>query len=133
MYRPQPNEYAQSPFVSRYVDQVGSGNVLEVLAEQLTEVQELFTGVREDQGLYAYAEGKWSLKELFGHMIDTERIQAYRALCIARGEKLPLPGFEEDLYAQAAQFNRQSFKDLLEQHQLVRVIWPYSALLRKKC
>ncbi len=69
---------------------------------------------------YAYAEGKWTLKELLQHCIDTERIMVYRALCIARGEKQSLPGFDENSYAAASNANIRTWEGLVEEMQLVR-------------
>jgi hypothetical protein len=120
MEKPQPFEYTQSPYVSRYINQLGETPVLETLTAQLEKVQLLFSGLGEEKSGYRYAEGKWSLKELLGHMVDTERIMAYRALCIARGEKQPLPGFDENAYAEAAGYSQRPLADLLQEHRLVR-------------
>ncbi len=120
MQKPQPFEYTQSQYVSRYIEKLGETPVLETLAAQLEEVQQLFSGTGEEKSGYRYAEGKWSLKELLGHMVDTERIMAYRALCIARGEKQPLPGFDENAYAQAAGYGHRPLADLRHEHRLVR-------------
>lgn len=120
MNRPHPTEYAQGAYFSRYIDQVGDRPILEVLTSQLEEVQQIFGSLGEDQSHFQYEAGKWSLKELLGHLIDTERIMAYRVLCIARGEKQPLPGFDENSYVAAAQFYNRSLHDLLHEYQLVR-------------
>ena len=120
MYRPEPGEYAQSPYVSRYVEQVGDAPVLEVLARQSGEMEQIFGALDEAKSAFRYAEGKWSLKELLSHMVDTERIMAYRVLCIARGEKQPLPGFDENAYAQLAEYGNRPFADVREEYRLVR-------------
>ncbi len=120
MNKPNQREYAQSPYVSRYIELVGDHPVLEVLANQLAEVQKVFRELGEEKSRFRYAEGKWSLKELLGHMVDTERIMAYRVLCIARGEKQPLPGFDENTYAQAAEYGNRPLMALLEECRLVR-------------
>jgi hypothetical protein len=120
MHKPEPGEYAQSPYVSRYIEQVGDAPVLEVLARQFGEMTRIFGALDEAKSAFRYAEGKWSLKELLGHMVDTERIMAYRVLCIARGEKQPLPGFDENAYAQHAGYGNRPFADVLEEYRLVR-------------
>lgn len=120
MYKPDQREYAQSPYISRYIEQVGDRPVLEVFASQLAEVQKLFGELGEEKSRFRYAEGKWSLKELLGHMVDTERIVAYRVLSIARGEKQPLSGFDENAYAEAAGYANRPLADLLKEHRLVR-------------
>ncbi len=120
MHKPEPGEYAQSPYVSRYIEQVGEAPVLEVLARQFTEMQRIFGALDEEKSGYRYAEGKWTLKELLGHMVDTERIMAYRVLCMARGEKQPLPGFDENAYAEHAAYGSRPFADVLEEYRLVR-------------
>ncbi len=119
MQKPQPFEYTQSQYVSRYIESWAKRRFWK-LAAQLEEVQQLFSGTGEEKSGYRYAEGKWSLKELLGHMVDTERIMAYRALCIARGEKQPLPGFDENAYAQAAGYGHRPLADLRHEHRLVR-------------
>ncbi len=106
--------------MSRYIEQVDDRPVLEVLNGQLAEVQKLFQELGEEKSQFRYAEGKWSLKELLGHMVDTERIIAYRVLCIARGEKQPLPGFDENAYAEAAGYGNRPLSDLLQEYRLVR-------------
>ena len=120
MYKPQPAEYAQSPYVSKYVELVGEEPVLEVLTQQYGEMLRIFGALDEQKSGFRYAEGKWSLKELLGHMVDTERIMAYRVLCLARGEKQPLPGFDENAYAQHAGYGNRPFADVLEEYRLVR-------------
>jgi hypothetical protein len=80
----------------------------------------LFSSLEPQQLNYRYAPGKWSLLELLRHMIDTERVMSYRALCIARGEQQALPGFDENLYAQNAAQSIGSFPDTLKEYQLIR-------------
>jgi hypothetical protein len=96
------------------------GSLLQNLELQRERLQAIYSTVTEQQAGNSYAPGKWSWKELLGHMIDTERILNYRALCIARGEKASLPGFEEDEYVAAAEFNKKSLSDLLEDYSVQR-------------
>jgi hypothetical protein len=120
MNRPHENEYAQSPYTSRYVNLVAGEDVIGQLRKGMNEVSILFSSLTPQQLNYRYAPGKWSLLELLRHMIDTERVMSYRALCIARGEKQPLPGFDESLYAQYAADAIESFAELLKEYQLLR-------------
>ncbi|QHT65925.1 DinB family protein [Rhodocytophaga rosea] len=120
MRKPTPEEYSQSVYTSRYVNLVTGDDVLAELKRGLTNMQTLFSSFSEDQWNYRYAPGKWTLKELLAHMIDTERIMAYRALCIARGEKQALPGFDEETYAANGNYGKRSSAELLQEYRLVR-------------
>src|SRR5688572_8706035 len=92
--RPAPTEYAQS--YAGYVALVPEDDILAAIEDQSSETQKLLASLDESKAAFRYAESKWSVKEVLGHVIDCERIFAYRALAIARGETQPLPGFEED-------------------------------------
>nr|WP_233476134.1 DinB family protein [Paenibacillus sonchi] len=93
--RPQPGEYSEFP--ARYISLVPpEGELAAVLREQSRLMYDLLDGLSEEQGCYRYAEGKWSIKQLLGHLTDNDRIMSYRLLAIARGEKAPLPGYEEN-------------------------------------
>ena len=101
--RPELTEYAQ-PYAA-YVANVPETDILSAIEQQSTETQKLLASLDETKAAYRYAEGKWSVKEVIGHFTDCERIFAYRALAIARGETQPLPGFEEDDYVRNASFD----------------------------
>lgn len=116
--RPDSTEYAQ-PY-ARYVANVPETDILGILGQQSTETQKLLASLDETKAAYRYAEGKWSVKEVIGHFTDAERIFAYRALAIARGETAPLPGFEEDDYVRNASFDNWKLGDLAEHYALVR-------------
>ncbi len=116
----QKNEYPQHKYFSRYIEYSDAQDVIVLLKNQQEEVMQLFQNLPEDKQNYRYAEGKWSVKELLGHITDTERIFSYRSLCIARGEQASLPGFDEEAYMAMANFSEQSLADLLEQYRLVR-------------
>ncbi|WP_044175227.1 DinB family protein [Flectobacillus major] len=120
MRQAEKNEYPQHKYFSRYIEYSDSQDVIEMLVKQKEEVFFLLKNLTEIQQSYRYAEGKWSIKELVGHITDTERIFSYRSLCIARGEKAPLPGFDENEYMAMSNFSEQSFESLLEQYRLVR-------------
>lgn len=116
--RPLPGEYAEG--YATYVAEAGEGDVLALLQKQQEEVATLFGGLSETQGGFRYAPGKWSLKDLLQHLCDAERIFAYRCLRIGRGDTTPMPGFEEDAYAAAAQADARTMADLLADWRAVR-------------
>jgi len=116
--RPESNEYA--PYYDRYISLVPDGDLRATLASQPAQLENLLAGMTEDQALRAYAPGKWSIKELLGHVIDGERIFAYRALRIGRNDKTPLPGFEQDDFVANTDFNKRPLAGLLEEFATVR-------------
>jgi uncharacterized damage-inducible protein DinB len=116
--RPAAGEYATA--YARYIDNVPDGDVVALLERQLGETQALLGGLDDARGLHRYAPGKWSVKDVVGHMADSERVFAYRALAIARGERADLPTFEEDDYAAAAGRDRQPLADVLADFAAVR-------------
>jgi uncharacterized damage-inducible protein DinB len=116
--RPETNEYAS--YYSTYVGLVPKGNILQILKEQVNETMGLVKDISEAQALFRYGPGKWSIKEVIGHMSDTERVMAYRLLCFARGDVKGLPGFNENEYVLNASFDNQSISDLLDNLLLVR-------------
>ena len=109
--RPDQSEYA--PYYARYVSLVPDGDVLDVLERQLGDTVHLLGGVSEARVEHRYAPGKWSVRQVVGHVIDTERIFAYRGLCFARGDAGPLPGYEQDDYAVRGEFDRRTLRDLV--------------------
>lgn len=116
--RPDAAEYA--PFFETYVAQVPAGDVLDTLERQSEELPTLLSGLSERDAEYRYAPGKWSIKEVVGHINDAERIFVYRALCAARGERVELPGFDEEAYVTGARFDRRSLPELLAEFRTVR-------------
>ncbi|MFI5237024.1 MAG: DinB family protein, partial [Ignavibacteriales bacterium] len=82
--------------------------------------QDILNSFSEHRGNFRYADGKWTVKELVGHLLDSERVFAYRALCIARGEKKSLPGFEQNDYVMEGNFNRRELFDLNYEFRLLR-------------
>lgn len=107
-------------YIQRYLDLIPSENWLEELKSVGEKTVSLFSFLTEEQSKFAYAEGKWALKEVLLHLSDTERVFQYRTLAIARGEEKNLPGFDEELYAQNSFANERSLDSLLEEYQLVR-------------
>ena len=108
--RPDPSEYA--PHYETYVSKVPGGNLLEILEDQRRETQELLAEIPEERAIHRYAPGKWSIKEVVGHVTDAERVFSYRALRFARGDETPLAGFDEKAYAPAGRFDARALLDL---------------------
>jgi len=119
MKKPESSEYA--PYYERYVSLVAGDDVSDTLAAQPAELRKVFGELGDDKGTFAYESGKWTIKELLGHVIDGERMFAYRALRISRGDQTPIEGFEQDGYIENARSNERSFADLLDEFELLRV------------
>ncbi len=117
--RPEKDEYA--PYAEQYVSLVAGTDILDTLEAQLKQTTTLLSGRSERDGDFRYAPGKWTVKEVAGHIADTERIFAYRALRIARGDQTPLAGFEQDDYVRDAHFNKRKLPDLVEEFADVRL------------
>lgn len=116
----RPSQADYPAYYQTYVSLVPDGAIHEILLEQQQFTNNLISTITETQADYRYAPGKWSLKEVFGHMIDTERIMSYRLLRIARGDQTPLAGFEENFYVEHAFYDKRSMADLLEEYMSVR-------------
>ena len=117
--RPDTTEYA--PYYQGYVSLVPTeGDILDLLEHQLGDTVALFAGVPEEKGAYRYAEGKWSIKEIVGHLVDSERVFAYRALTFARGEAGPLPSFDQDTFVANGGFADRALRDLVGEFVHVR-------------
>ncbi|HEX2205557.1 MAG TPA: DinB family protein [Longimicrobium sp.] len=116
--RPGADEYA--PFYAGYVARVPEGDVVATLERQLDEVVRFFRDVPAEREGHRYAPGKWSVREVAGHIADTERIMAYRALRIARGDATPLPGFDENAYVPPSGFDARPLASLAEEWAAVR-------------
>ncbi len=111
---PKPDEYAE--YYAGYLKHIpDDNNIIKVLENGRDKLKILIESIPEEKGDYSYAEGKWSIKELLGHLADVERVMAYRAMCIARGEIKSLPGFEQDDYVRTANFNKRSLESLAEE------------------
>ena len=117
--RPKPGEY--NPYFDRYISLILGNDILGTLEKQFTKTSSLLSGLSEADGDLRYDSGKWSVKEVLGHLNDTERIMAYRALRIARGDKTPLPGFEQDDFVRDGPFADLSVAALVEEFKTIRV------------
>src|ERR1700722_6976052 len=116
--RPQPGEYAL--FYERYISLVEGEDILNTLDQQRRQMMLLLSGRDEEEGDFRYAPEKWSAKEVLGHICDTERIFAYRALRFARADATPLQGFEQDDYVRNGGFAQRPLGDLVEEFIAVR-------------
>jgi hypothetical protein len=116
--RPEPGEYA--PYYDRYISLVPGSDILATLDAQRRETMTLLCGRDEADGDFRYAPGKWSAKEVLGHVCDTERIFAYRALRIARADRTPIEGFEQDDYVRNGPFAPAPLPELIEDYIAVR-------------
>ncbi len=118
MKRPQPNEYP--PYYKSYLDTVKTNNIIKELTDQVLDIQAIISEIPKEKEDYRYADGKWSVKEVIGHMIDTERVLAYRAMRFARKDKTPLPGYDENFFVANANFQKQTLPSLCEEFTIVR-------------
>ena len=116
--RPSPSEYPES--YEDYVASIPGDDVGPELLSQMVEADRLLGGLSEGRALYRYAAGKWSVKEVVGHLCDSERVFAYRALRFGRGDPTPLSNFDENLYAQTGRFDARSMADLLDELRVTR-------------
>lgn len=116
--RPEKDEYAR--YYDGYVSLVEGEDVISALKKQMAETKELLAAISEEKAGFRYAEDKWSIKQLLGHLIDTERVFAYRALRISRADRTPLAGFEQNEYIANTDFDACCLSDLAEEFEMVR-------------
>ena len=116
--RPPASEYA--PYQAGYVAAVPDGDIFEILARQGTEFPRFLQSVGEARGNHRYAPDKWTIKEMIGHVNDTERVFAYRALRFARDDETPLASFEQDLYVPKGNFNARTLSSLADEFAHLR-------------
>lgn len=118
MPRPQPADYP--PYFEKYISLVKANSLSEARSLYAASLNPFYSTLPEEKASYRYAPDKWTLKDLLQHVIDTERVFAYRLLCISRGDQTPLPSFDENHYALAAQAAARSFASLKEEFLAVR-------------
>lgn len=116
--RPQKGDYPD--YAQKYIDLIEGDDIISILHRTSREMTEVVNSFPQHKGDYTYAEGKWTVKQVIGHLSDTDRIFAYRALAIARGEKQPLPSFDQDLYVLNGNFNSKSLADITYEYRLTR-------------
>jgi hypothetical protein len=117
--RPGPGEYA--PFYETYISKVKGNDIVGILEVQRLQMAQLFAARSERDGNFRYAPDKWTVKEVLGHVSDSERIFVYRALRIARGDQTPLSGFEQDDYVRGGNFAERTLANLADEFVLVRM------------
>ncbi len=116
----QLNSTEYAPYYSNYVDLVPEGDLTNILLQQMKETVDILKGLTEQQSHFSYGVGKWSIKEVIGHIADTERIMGYRLLSFARGEKAELPGYDDNEYVRNAYFNSLALQDHLDNFEITR-------------
>jgi hypothetical protein len=120
VYSTRPDVSEHIPYYARYINLVPNGNILEILEEQVQTTSKFLHSITEEQSLKRYAPEKWSVREVVGHLSDSERIFAYRALRFARGDETPLPGFESDDYIEPGRFDKRNWRGLIKEFEAVR-------------
>lgn len=118
MTKPQETEYAA--YYEKYVSLVPDADIVSTLTNQMNDTLAAWRAVPADKADHRYAPGKWSTKEMMAHVVDTERIMAYRALRIARGDKTPLPGFEQNGFISNTDWSGRTIADLADEFEAVR-------------
>ncbi|MEO8772965.1 MAG: DinB family protein [Gelidibacter sp.] len=113
------NEY--DPYFQAYINRVGMKNIMHLLKESHKSIISFITSIEVEKLSYRYAEGKWTVKEIMLHLIDTERVFAYRALCIARKDKIELSGFDQDIFVAHSDADNRSIDSLLSEYESVRM------------
>ncbi len=116
--RPSADEHSE--YFGQYIKQVPEADMVSLLREQLMDTVALLRDLPPEKGDYAYAPGKWTIKQVIAHLSDTERVMAYRAMRIARGDATPLASFDQDAYVQNMDVSHRTVGDLLEEFQVVR-------------
>jgi uncharacterized damage-inducible protein DinB len=118
MKRPQPQEHI--PYFAYYINLVKDDNCIKVLENQIIDMQLICSQIPEDFEEYRYKEGKWNIKEVLGHITDTERIFGYRAMAFVRNDKTNLPGYDEDAYVNHANFSTRKLSNIVHEFSLIR-------------
>ena len=120
MYQPLTNEY--NPFYQGYIDLAVSTRqpILKLLKKQLNTIDDFLADIPEKKYDYAYADGKWTVKQVISHLIDTERVMTYRAMRIARNDQTDLPGYDQDLIVANTDIEKYSYEDLVDELVMLR-------------
>jgi hypothetical protein len=116
--RPEAGEF--DPYYARYIDRVPEGDIGSLLEGQIRATAAVLRAVPAERATYRYAEGKWSIAEVVGHMTDLERIFGYRALRIARADSTPIEGFDENAYVPRGEFDRRTLPELVDDFEAAR-------------
>ncbi len=118
MEKPRSQEYPA--YFQRYISLVPDGEIIEILGQLQLETTRMLGRMSEEVGAYRYAKDKWSIKEVIGHMIDTERVFAYRALCFARDTSIHQPAYDQDVYVENADYHGRGLLGIAEEYRVVR-------------
>lgn len=118
MERPANSEYAE--YYHRYVGRVPDGDIVRFLEAQCVEMESLLADVPAGKADYRYADGKWSIREVIGHVNDVDRVFAYRMVAFARGDGNPIPGMEQDEWVASANFGERTLADLVSEFVAIR-------------
>jgi len=116
----RPTQSDHASYYARYIDRLPAGDLVTIMRKQIDELDQLLRPLTEQQAGFAYAPGKWTIKEVLGHLIDTERVFAYRALAFSRSDPSPLPGFDQDDWVPFGEFQERSLSDLLDEWIVTR-------------
>jgi len=116
--RPAPGEYLE--YYGKYIALVPNGNIIALLTTHLRETTSLLRSLRPEQASVGYAPGKWTIKQVVGHLADTERVFAYRMLRIARADTTPLPGFDENSFAETGGHNNRTLESIIAEFEATR-------------
>jgi len=116
---PSPSEYAH--FYSDYVSLVPRSNIIHTLNTQMHDFYTFINSIPGDKALAVYKQGKWTIKEIVGHLIETERVFTYRALCFSRGDRGPLPGINQNEWMKENNYNSRTLNNLVNEYLAVRV------------
>lgn len=116
--RPLSTEYA--PYYDKYVQLVPDGDILTILRKQALELERMFGQIGPEHETFAYGPGKWTFRQVAGHLTDVERVFGVRAFCFSRGEQAPLPSFDENVYVDAGRYEGISLRDLVAEFTIVR-------------
>lgn len=115
-----PDRSETAEYYFKYIDQVPEGDIRDILDDQLTQTVELLRGISDEQSLHRYAPDKWSIREVVGHLNDSERLFVFRAFWFARGFDSPLPGFDQDVAASAAKADERSWGSHIDEFRAIR-------------
>lgn len=116
--RPNKGDYPE--YAQKYIDLIEGDDIIWILHQTSKEMSDVINSFPQSKGDYSYAEEKWTVKQVIGHLSDTDRIFAYRALAIARGESQPLPSFDQDLYVERGNFNSKNLAEISYEYRLTR-------------
>lgn len=118
MQQPGKDEYRD--YYGTYIDKVPEGNIIEIMLNENKKTMQLLRKVSEEKSAFRYEEGKWTLKEVLGHMIDVERVFSFRAYQFSRKDPQPLPGMEQEDHIEAYNYSGRTFADMLDEFENLR-------------